>query len=168
MTMRRMIAFATAAALGAAACRPSGSKSSDSSSVGGDSSAGAIAPAAAVESLPARDTTMTPRSEEKPAPRQQAKPKPAPQDTTPKPTPTTPGGTSPAPGVPPRGGQGRPALIVFRDTLMQSDLDWLRAQGFTIVHANTSAHSVSIRIPDSYSGNPKSNPRVLRINVMMR
>lgn len=168
MITRRLVTFATAAGLGAAACRPSAPASRDSASTGADSSAGAVAPAVAVESLPARDTTVKSRSEEKPATQRQTKPKPPAQDTTRKPVPAAPRGTSPAPGVTAPAGEGRPAIIVFRDTLMKSDVDWLRSQGFTIVSENTSARSVSVRIPDSYSGNPKSNPRVLRVNVMMR
>ncbi|HEX2779057.1 MAG TPA: hypothetical protein VHM30_06145 [Gemmatimonadaceae bacterium] len=78
-------------------------------------------------------------------------------------------GTSPAPGVQkPSSGSGTPAFIVFRDTVLASDLDWLRTQGFTIEQVNEAAHSVSARMPADYRGNPKANPRVLRFTVAMR
>lgn len=77
--------------------------------------------------------------------------------------------TSPAPGVQkPSGGSGTPAFIVFRDTVLTTDLDWLRGEGFTIEQVNAAAHSVSARMPSDYRGNPKANPRVLRFTVAMR
>ena len=77
-------------------------------------------------------------------------------------------GTSPAPGVTLPTGSGTPAYVVFRDSVGAADLEWLRKEGFTIEKVFASSHSVSLRMPADYTGNPKANPRVLRFNVAMR
>ena len=79
-----------------------------------------------------------------------------------------PAATSPAPGVAMPVGARTPAFVVFRDSVLQSDLDWLRGQGFTIANVNDAAHAVSVGVPDGYSGNPKANPRVVRFTIAMR
>jgi hypothetical protein len=76
--------------------------------------------------------------------------------------------TNPRPSNRPPAGATTPALVVFRDSVMTSDVDWLRSQGFTIVSVRADAHAVAVRVPQSYSGNPKANPRVLRFSMAMR
>lgn len=76
--------------------------------------------------------------------------------------------TSPAPGVAMPAGAMTPAFVIFRDSVLQSDLDWLRRQGFTIANVNDASNAVSVGVPDGYSGNPKANPRVARFTMLMR
>jgi hypothetical protein len=61
-----------------------------------------------------------------------------------------------------------PALVIFRDSVLQSDLDWLKEQGFAISNVNDAARAVSVGVPDGYSGNPTKNPRILRFTIAMR
>lgn len=98
------------------------------------------------------------------------------QDTVKKSTPAArggttapPRGTSAAPGVqPPAAGAGKLAYVVFRDTVLDSDVAWLRGAGFAVEQVNAAAHSVSGRLPSGVRLDPKSNPRVLRFTVAMR
>ncbi len=76
--------------------------------------------------------------------------------------------TSPAPGATMPAGAMTPAFVIFRDSVLQSDLDWLRRQGFTIANVNDASNAVSVGVPDGYSGNPKANPRVARFTILMR
>lgn len=76
--------------------------------------------------------------------------------------------TSPAPGVTMPAGAMTPAFVIFRDSVLQSDLDWLRRQGFTIANVNDASNAVSVGVPDGYSGNPKANPRIVRFTMLMR
>lgn len=76
--------------------------------------------------------------------------------------------TSPAPGGALPAGAMTPAFVVFRDSVLQSDLDWLRRQGFSIANVNDASRAVSVGVPDGYSGNPKANPRVARFTMLMR
>lgn len=78
------------------------------------------------------------------------------------------GPTSPAPGGTRPAGAMTPAFVIFRDSVLQSDLDWLRRQGFTIANVNDASNAVSVGVPDGYSGNPKANPRVARFTMLMR
>ena len=79
-----------------------------------------------------------------------------------------PAATSPAPGATMPAGRMTPAFVIFRDSVLESDLDWLRRQGFTIANVNDASHAVSVGVPDGYSGNPKANPRVARFTMLMR
>jgi hypothetical protein len=81
---------------------------------------------------------------------------------------TMPMDTSPRPGNQAPAGATTPAFIVFRDSVVKADLDWLRGQGFTITNVNETAHAVSVQVPQGYHGNPKANPRILRFTIAMR
>jgi hypothetical protein len=67
-------------------------------------------------------------------------------------------GTSPAPGVS-RPSRSTPALVIFRDSVLDSDIAWLRAQGFTVENVNDAAHAVSVGVPDGY---------IVRFTIAMR
>ena len=186
--MRPIVAAAVAAALAAAACR-SGKNRADSAAAG-DSAAAAAAVRADSVALPApgapgtapspAGSTAVPNGTAKPAAPATTKgagPQPpaaahttagtAEQDASRRkelPLPDT----SPRPSNRAPAGATTPALVVFRDSVMTSDVDWLRSQGFTIVDVRADAHAVAVRVPQSYSGNPKANPRVLRFSMAMR
>ena len=162
------------AATAAMACQSSGSASNGAR----DSARAEPAPTAARESsTAAAGASETPSpppaaeiaaARERRIPRQKPMTPPTPQS---RPTPqasTGAQGTSPAPGVTLPTGSGTPAYVVFRDSVGAADLEWLRKEGFTIEKVFASSHSVSLRMPADYTGNPKANPRVLRFNVAMR
>lgn len=67
-------------------------------------------------------------------------------------------------------GDGRTyASIEFIDAIRDEDLEWLRDEGFEIVRVFRESNSVTVRIPDGYTKNPKDvNPRIKRVNVQMR
>lgn len=64
--------------------------------------------------------------------------------------------------------KGRPALVVFRDSIGQADIAWLQSEGLAIVAVNKPGHSASVRVPSNYAGNPRANPRVTRFAIAMR
>ena len=173
MSARLMTTAAVAAAVAVAACRGSG-KTTDSAAVH-DTAAAAqaadttVAPPAG-SAPPAAATSGAPNGAAKPAtaasPTSMGKATTGQAPTTP--TVRVPLDTTPKPSNKAPAGATTPALVVFRDSLVQADLDWLRAEGFAIVSVNESAHAVSVGVPDGYRGKPKTNPRVLRFTIAMR
>ena len=172
MKPRVVVAAAVVAAVAATACR--GSKARSDSAAVHDTAAAALSGDTATPAEPAPVPAVN-------APDDGAKPPSAnPATTGPaaakRPATTGQGPTTPTvvvpvetrPGNQAPAGAGTPALVVFRDSVGKADLDWLRAQGFTIVNVNEAAHAVSVTVPDGYSGNPKANPRVLRFTIAMR
>ncbi len=172
--MRRRAAVIATVALVAGCGRPGGAR-------GGDTAAAAL-PRATVDTTVIGDAmppaaTASGRSESS-APSARSLPNgsaKAPAAAT-KPPGTTgtrdaaasPAPTSPAPGATMPAGARTPAFVIFRDSVLQSDLDWLRRQGFTIANVNDASYAVSVGVPDGYSGNPKANPRVARFTMLMR
>jgi hypothetical protein len=172
--MRSLVAAAVAVGIGAAACRPEKgthdsvavSDTATASSAVNDSTVapvpGGAPPAEATSGAPngaAKPATAASRTSMGKATTDQAATTPTvrvPLDTTPRPSNKAPAGAT------------TPALVVFRDSLAQSDIDWLRAEGFAIVNVNEAAHAVSVGVPNGYHGKPKSNPRVLRFTIAMR
>lgn len=171
-----MVAAAVAAGIAAAACR-SGKSASDSAAVSDTAAAALAADSVALPAPGAPGTAPSPVGST-PVPNGTAKPAAKPSATHPatattKQEPSVPidpprADTNPRPSNQAPAGATTPALVVFRDSVMTSDLDWLRSQGFTIVNVQSEAHAVSVRVPQSYHGNPKANPRVLRFTIAMR
>lgn len=176
-----MVAAAVAAGLAAAACR-TGKSASDSAAVSDTAAASRRADSVALPASGAPGTAPSPAGSA-PLPngaRKQPSVKPAAPATARKPAAGTtkeepsvsktppPADTNPRPSNQAPAGATTPALVVFRDSLTTSDLGWLRSEGFTIVNVQAEAHSVSVRVPQSYHGNPKANPRVLRFIIAMR
>jgi len=183
-----MVAAVVAAGLAAAACR-TGKSSADSAAVADTAAAAVRADSVALPAPGTPGTAPSPAGSMS-VPNGAAK-APATKPPIAKPATAKPGtaahppaGTAPQepearkelplPDTNPRPSNRAPAgattgaLVVFRDSVMTSDLDWLRGQGFTIVNVDAEAHAVSVRVPQSYSGNPKANPRVLRFTMAMR
>lgn len=61
-----------------------------------------------------------------------------------------------------------PAFIEFAGELERADLEWLCAEGLTIVEVFPETRSVNVRIPAGYRGDPARNPRVRRVETRMR
>ena len=174
MTPRLAVTVTAAAAIAAAACQ--GSKgTNDSAAVkdtAGASSAmndSAVAPVPG-GAPPAAATSGAPNGAAKPATAasQTSMGKATTHQSPTAPTVRVPLDTTPTPSNKAPAGATTPALIVFRDSLVKADLDWLRSEGFAIVNVNEAAHAVSVGVPDGYHGKPKANPRVLRFTIAMR
>jgi len=170
MTMRRTAVLAAAVLVAAAGCQGA-KKAADTTAAAGttpvaDSTVapapGSAPPAVATSGAPngaAKPASAAPRTSMGTATSGQAPATPTvriPVDTTPRPSNKAPAGAT------------TPALVVFRDSLAQSDIDWLRAEGFAIINVNEAAHAVSVGVPNGYHGKPKANPRVLRFTIAMR
>ncbi len=101
------------------------------------------------------------------------------------------GGSAPVPGGPsareaaPAADTGRPpatlplesgdasrwqsAVVTFADTLLDSDVAWLRAEGFRVESTNPRTRSALVRVPPGYSRDPMAvNRRIVRVDVQMR
>lgn len=63
---------------------------------------------------------------------------------------------------------GQLALVQFVDAVRPEDLEWLRAEGFTVVRVAEPTSSVVVRVPGDYDRNPLDNPRIVRFEVQMR
>jgi hypothetical protein len=175
-TLKAMVAIATMA------CSSSGSSRDSASDTPLVDSTRAGAPAGAVpESANVSPSTQAPAGRPSPATTPAATASPSGKGSAAKgnasrapvalpPTHEGPGPekSAPAPGVQTPQGASVPAYVVFRDSVGAADIDWLKREGFTIEKVFASSHSVSLRMPADYAGNPKSNPRVLRFNVAMR
>jgi hypothetical protein len=159
-------------ALGAGGCGHRGDASADSGA--GDSAAvtdstpgpgPAQQPAAAQPDTNAVSATgaTSSRKPSRPA-TTSAKPNPPTTDTI-KPSPAEEPGTA---GTTIDLSKGRPALVVFRDSIGQADIAWLESEGLAIVAVNKPGHSASVRVPPNYSGNPRANPRITRFAIAMR
>ena len=174
--MRARLAFTltVAAAVAAAACQGSKGRR-DSAAVQDTAAASSAMNDSAVAPVPGG---APPAAATSGAPNGAAKPATAASQTamgkgTTHPAPTTPNvsvplDTTPKPSNKAPAGATTPALVVFRDSLVQSDIDWLRSEGFAIVDVNKAAHAVSVGVPNGYRGKPKSNPRILRFTIAMR
>lgn len=184
--MRRRAAVVAAAALVAGGCRASGGEGAASQdSAASDSGAPAAMTSGDSASAPAAATPDASGAAGSPAASGSGSKASAAVpnggtkssgSTTPAPKrpvvtaglPAGPAGTSPAPGVARPSGRTTPALVVFRDSVLDSDIAWLRAQGFTVENVNDAARAVSVGVPDGYSGDPKKNPRIVRFTIAMR
>lgn len=174
MSGRRLLLAVGAIALGAGACtgdRTRGADSAAADSTVTASDSGEPAATIPASPSPAMDTATPAKSGASASRSSSTRPAPtSPRPATPK-ADSNVAATTPQPQVADTTivlGKGRPALVVFRDSIGQADIAWLESEGLAIVAVNKPGHSASVRVPSEYAGNPRANPRVARFVIAMR